>query len=121
MKLLLDQGIYYRTIRFLREMKIDVVTAAELDLSRAADLELLRVAHQTKRVLLTRDRDYGRLVFLNHIHVGVIYLRFSYVELEAGHKELIRVLQHYTIEQLMNAFVVVQSDKHRFRKLPYSS
>ncbi len=29
MKLLLDQDIYYRTIQFLRELNIDVVTAAE--------------------------------------------------------------------------------------------
>ena len=41
MKFLLDQDVYALTERFLRELGYDVVTASELDLSRAKDFDLL--------------------------------------------------------------------------------
>ena len=40
MKLLLDQDVYALTKRFLRELGYDVMTASELGLSRAYDLDL---------------------------------------------------------------------------------
>ena len=41
MRFLLDQDVYALTARFLRELGHDIVTAAELGLSRAADTVLL--------------------------------------------------------------------------------
>lgn len=41
MKFLLDQDVYALTERFLREQGYDVVTAAELGLSRSTDSDLL--------------------------------------------------------------------------------
>ncbi len=33
-------------------------------MSRASDEEILKVAQEQKRILITRDRDYGNLVFV---------------------------------------------------------
>lgn len=44
MKFLLDQDIYAITCRLLRNLGHDVVTAFELSLSQASDLELLKIA-----------------------------------------------------------------------------
>lgn len=63
MKLLLDQDIYRATIQFLRNLGHDVVTASDLGLSRAPDIDLLKAAHQQERIMVTRDSDFGRLVF----------------------------------------------------------
>lgn len=76
MKFLTDQAVYAFTIRFLSSMGHDVVTIAQLGLAPAEDLELLRVARDQGRVLVTRDRDFGVLVFVLGSGGGVIYFAF---------------------------------------------
>ena len=56
MKFLLDQDVYALTEGFLRELGYDVVTAAELGLSRSTDSDLLKTAGEQKRIFVTRDR-----------------------------------------------------------------
>ena len=63
MKLLLDQDVYAATARFLLDLGHDVVPVAGIGLSRAQDQEILRVAQEQNRILVTRDRDFGHLVF----------------------------------------------------------
>ena len=65
MRFLLDQDVYAVTDRFLRDLGHDVVTAAEIGLSQASDSELLRVSQENGQILVTRDRDFGGLVFID--------------------------------------------------------
>ncbi len=46
MRFLLDQDVYAATARFLRESGHDVVSAAEIGCSQAADSELLSIAQE---------------------------------------------------------------------------
>ena len=94
------------------------MTASDVGLSRAADSELLAIAQGEGRILVTRDRDFGELVFLQHKGTGVIYLRVSPSTLHAGHQELTIVLASHAEDELRNAFVVVEPGRHRFRRLP---
>ena len=75
MKFLLDQDVYGITARFLQELGHDVVPVAQIGLSRAKDEELLQVAQEQERILVTRDRDFGNLVFVKSLGAGVLYLR----------------------------------------------
>lgn len=118
MKLLLDQDVYAITAKFLRDSGHDVVTASDIGRSRETDLELLNIAHEQERVFVTRDRDFGGLVFLQDMGAGVIYLRVSPSAIHAGHKELEIVLMSHSEDDLRSAFVVVEPGRHRFRKLP---
>ena len=118
MRFLADQDIYAVTVRLLRQIGHDAVTAAEVGQSRATDSELLAVAQREGRILITRDRDFGGLVFLQHLGAGIIYLRISSLSLDAVHAELERVLRLYSEEDLHGAFVVVEAGRHRFRRLP---
>lgn len=115
MRFLLDQDVYALTRRFLRELGHDVVTAAELGLSQATDETLLRRAAEDDRILITRDRDMGGLVFLESISTGVIYLRIRPTTLNAIHAELARILHRYTEQTLRDAFIAVTPDGHRLR------
>lgn len=63
MKFLADQDVYAATIAFVRGLG-HLVTAAELGMSQAADSDLLCVAKEQSRVFITRDRDFGGLVFV---------------------------------------------------------
>jgi len=116
MKLLADQDVYAATIAFLRGLGHDVATAAERGLSRAADADLLAVAQADGRVFVTRDRDYGGLVFVQALGAGVLYLRILPSTVQAVHAELGRVLDLYGEAELRGAFVVVEPGRHRVRR-----
>lgn len=117
MRFLLDQDVYASTARFLRESGHDVVSAAQIGCSQAADSELLSIAQEQGRIFVTRDRDFGGLVFVRELGAGVIYLRILPSTLCVGHKELDTVLTSYTEDELKKAFVVVEPGRHRFRRL----
>jgi predicted nuclease of predicted toxin-antitoxin system len=116
MQLLLDQDVYGLTVKFLIEAGYDLLTVAQLDMSQAPDEEVLKTAQAQNRILITRDRDYGNLIFVKGLGSGVIYLRMQPNTLTAVHNELLRVLELYPEPDLIGAFVVVEADKHRFRR-----
>ena len=117
MKFLLDQDVYALTEHFLRALEHDVVTVAEIGCSQEEDAVLLRIAQDQGRLFVTRDRDFGGLVFVEDIGKGVIYLRILPSTVQACHRELEKVLRSYSEEELSNAFVVVEPGRHRFRRL----
>ncbi len=117
MKLLADQDVYATTIQFLLGLGHDVVPVAQIGLAQADEADLLRVAGQQGRIFVTRDRDFGGLVFVGGIGRGVIYLRMLPSTLAAVHAELERVLKLYTEPELRSAFVVVEPSRHRYRNL----
>ncbi len=121
MKLFIDQDVYAMTVRYLRDLGHDVVTVAERGLSGSDDIDLLRVAQRQDWIFVTRDRDFGSLVFVEGLGAGVIYLRIPPSTIEATHKELERVLTSYSEAALKNAFVVVEPGRHRFRRLSQRS
>ena len=117
MRFLLDQDVYAVTRRFIASLGHDVVTAADLNLQRAKDIELLQEAAKQNRIFVTRDRDYGGLVFVNKLGAGVIYLRLLPTTMNAVHEELARILNLYNEDELKQAFIVVEPGRHRFRKI----
>ncbi len=117
MRFLLDHDVYAATGRFLSGLGHDVVAVAKLGLAQAGDSELLTTAHAQNRVFVTRDRDFGGLVFVQDFGAGVVYLRMLPSTQNAVHQELARVLQEHSEDDLMRAFVVVEPGRHRFRKL----
>ncbi len=116
MRFLTDQDVYAITIRFLCSLGHDVVTAAQLGLAQADDLELLRVAQAQGRIFVTRDRDFGGLVFVLGSGAGVIYLRIVPSTQTAVHAELERNLTLYDEQELQGSFVVIEPGRHRIRR-----
>jgi predicted nuclease of predicted toxin-antitoxin system len=117
MKFFLDQDVYAATAQFFRSLGHDVVTAAEAGCSRATDAELLHKAQEQGRILVTRDRDYGSLVFVQGTGSGVMYLRILPSTIKSVHQEIESVLRAHSEEELNKAFVVIEQGRHRYRKL----
>ncbi|MFH7243641.1 MAG: DUF5615 family PIN-like protein [Spirulina sp.] len=117
MRFLLDQDVYAKTERFLQDKGYDLVRVSSLGMARATDETILSLAQAQGRILITRDRDYGTLVFVRSQGTGVIYLRMVPSTMDAVHRELSRVITQYSMEALQKAFVVVTKDGHRFRLL----
>lgn len=117
MRLLLDQDVYAATEQFLILAGHDVVRAAAVGLSQAGDVEILQAAEAQGRILITRDRDFGNLVFVEALGSGVIYLRILPSVLNAVHSQLEAVLKTYSTQELARAFVVIEPSGHRIRRL----
>ena len=116
MKFLCDHDVYASTSRFLKELGHDVVLVSDIGMSRADDEELLNLAHEQDRIFVTRDRDYGQLIFVQKLGAGALYLRILPSNLQSVHSELKRVLETYPEAELKNAFVVIEPGTHRIRK-----
>lgn len=117
MKLLTDQDVYEITVKFLIGLKHGVVRVSELGMAQASDEENLNKALELGRIFVTRDRDYGNLVFVKQIRTGVLYLRVLPSDINSVHAELERVLTEYDENKLKSAFVVIEAGRHRFRKI----
>ncbi len=118
MKLLTDHDVYKITVDFLRQHGHDVVTAKELGLHKASDKELLEKAKTTGRLFITRDRDFGMLVFLKkELCSGVIYLKITPSTINEVHNELHKLLEKYAEKDLKTTFCVVEPHRHRIRRV----
>ena len=118
MNFLTDQDVYQATIDFLVESGHDVITAKQIQMHRASDRDLLKEAKEMSRRLITRDKDFGALVFLEKtLSSGVILLRGSSTEVDKTHNELERVLQRYPETELHHYFCVVEPKRHRIRDI----
>lgn len=87
MLIIVDQDVYKLTVDKLKEWGHNVATSKELGMQRASDKDLLKVAKETNRLLITRDKDFGSLTFLEkEKSAGVILLRGSPKTIEAVHQ-----------------------------------
>ena len=117
MRLLADENIDPYIVEWLRSQGHDVLAIRETSPS-ISDLEVIRIANSTDRVLITQDNDFGALAFeQSQKIVGVVLLRFKY-------KRAVEVIEHLTLHMpdalaaQPGAFIVISSDKLRLRKMP---
>lgn len=121
MRFLADHDVYFSTVQELRHSGHDVITAKELQMQAADDSDLLAKAKTLNRIFISRDKDFGTLVFLHALRApGVIFLRISPTEIEAVHRVLHRLLREQSEELLHRSYCVVASSRYRMRQLPDS-
>lgn len=96
LRLLADEGVEYSAVLGLRSRGYDVAAIAEQ--ARAiTDEEVLRMAVEEGRVLLTNDKDFGQLIVRRQLeHCGVVLLRFKHGFGEAKLATLQLLLKKYS-------------------------
>ena len=118
MRILADQDVYKMTTDKLTEWGHDVITARSLALQKAPDEEILRAAKKAGRLLITRDKDFGELLFLKEKDTeGVILLRGGFKDMGKVHSELQRFLREQKEDVLRHALAVVEPKRYRIRHL----
>jgi len=121
MRFFADQDVWKVTLDLLRNWNHDVVTAKQIGMDRAPDEDLLIQAESDNRLFITRDKDYGSLIFLGNVSSsGVILLRITPETIDDVHTELARVFEQHKEEELRNFFCTVEPHRHRIRYLPVS-
>lgn len=115
MKFLADEGVDIAIVKGLRAVGFDVYYVIE-EIRSLSDDELLRTAYSENRVLITRDKDFGELVFRLHmLHTGVVLVRLEGYNTQERSKIVCKVISQYQ-DQLNGAFTVIQPNAVRIRK-----
>lgn len=114
MKFLADEGVDRNIVDGLRQFGFDVFYV--IDETRSLDDDvLLQIAANEDRILITKDKDFGELVYrLNKIHSGVILLRMEGLTTQERAGIVCPLILKYK-EQLHNSFTVIQKRFIRIR------
>lgn len=116
MKFLADENVEQAVIDLLRTKGFDVKAAAEA-LIRATGDRILAIANDEDRILITNDKDFGELAFLQRkAKVGILLLRFHLEDSNWKAKRLEQFLQRYQ-KPLIGMFIVLTDSRFRARKL----
>jgi predicted nuclease of predicted toxin-antitoxin system len=99
----------------LEMMGHDVTAIAHDHPHALKDHEVLSIARDEERILITNDRDFGELIFRQRLdHAGVILFRLGDEELPTKTAWLEHILVHY--EGHMSHFIVVTERGVRVRR-----
>jgi predicted nuclease of predicted toxin-antitoxin system len=112
MRFLADESCDFVVVRALRAEGHDVSSVAEVARG-SRDSEVLRLAREDARVLLSEDKDFGRLVYAaGQGSLGVVLFRFPARAREALRAAALAAVSQLG-ERLTSSFVVVEPGRIR--------
>ena len=105
-------------VRVLRATGLDIASIAEI-VPGASDSEVLEIARNENRILVTFDRDFGELIYrkAEPAPPGIVFLRFIPHSPEEA-ASVVRDLLGRKEIKLVDRFTVVTRDEVRQRPLP---
>ncbi len=116
-KFLANENIPLATIFRLRKEGFDIASIG-LDATSITDREVIRIAGDENRTIITFDRDYGELIYKHGFRppAGVIYLRMQNYQPEEPAELLLKLLNNPNIE-FAGLFTVADERSIRQRKI----
>lgn len=115
MRFLADESCDFALVRALRAAGHDVAAVAELS-PQAEDDTVMERAVTQGRLLLTEDKDFGRLVYARARSTsGVLFLRFPARARSAMARTVVELVRRQG-DRLVGRFVVVQPGRVRIRR-----
>jgi predicted nuclease of predicted toxin-antitoxin system len=120
MKFLVDQNQSPLLADYLREAEHDAVHTAELGLSRADDTDLILLARNEGRIVISGDTDFGALLALaNETTPSVILFRQRRGRTAAARASLLLShLSDITPDLEAGSVIIFEDARIRIRKLP---
>jgi len=122
-RFLIDQNRSPHLAELLRKAGHDAVHASELGLERAEDRELLLLAAEENRVMVSGDTDFGALLAMLRVALpSLILFRARHLP-RAEHQAavILRHLDSVADDLARGAILVVTDDRIRIRHLPLIS
>ncbi len=117
MRFVADESCDFGVVRVLRRAGFDVLCVSE-DTPGAEDLEVIGLALREKRILLTEDKDFGRLVYSHGQEtLGVIFLRFPTFARRQISRDVLNLVKQQG-ERLIGSFITVQPGRIRISHAP---
>jgi len=107
LRFVVDVGVGKKVERYLREAGCDVTAIRDIN-PRASDTEILKLAVEESRIVLTMDKDFGELVYRSgKAHAGVLILRMEDADGDAKTAVVGNILRKHS-DKLENRFCVYQ-------------
>ena len=117
MRFLADESCDFAVVRALQADGHDVLAVSRLQQGSRDDV-VIDLAVRGQRILLTEDRDFGRLVFASGLpSAGVIYMRFPATARESQARAVTQFVGRAGSD-LSACFVVVQPGRVRVSRRP---
>lgn len=117
MRFLADESCDFAVVRALRRAGFDVLCISESS-PRTEDSEVIRLALHEGRILLTEDKDFGRLVYSHgQDTLGVIFFRFPTFARREISRDVLNLVKQQG-EKLVGSFVTVQPGRIRISHTP---
>ena len=111
-KFLADVNIEKPIVDFLAESGFDIKWIQDYACDMR-DEKLLSLARKENRILVTNDRDFGELVFLQRkLSTGIILFRVKGQKSHEKAKLMKKVIKHHD-DKLLNHFTVISLKKIR--------
>lgn len=115
MRFLADESCDFGVVRALQAAGNDVVCVKDIA-GGAADADVIGIAVDQQRVLITEDKDFGQLVFASGaISPGVIYLRFTAGARQEIAASVLKLVEHEGMG-LTGRFAVLKPGRVRLGK-----
>jgi len=119
MKFLVDENVGRSIVRYLTSCGYDVVSVQEC-CPGIQDLEVCAWANKEERIIITNDKDFGKLIFQERLpNRWVILLRLQDEKVANKIEVISKLLTGYG-DKLLDRFVVVFESGVKIRPLPYS-
>jgi len=116
-KFLTDESVEKPVVDWLRNQSFDVMYIAEKTPCISDDEDVLRLANNEDRVLITNDKDFGELVFHQaRIALGIILIRATN-EKSSNKVRLVREVLEKVGNKLAGSFIVVNEAGIRMKKI----
>jgi predicted nuclease of predicted toxin-antitoxin system len=114
MKILADENISRLLVDRLRQEGHEVLYIMEMARG-SKDSTVLELASQRGALLVTDDKDFGELVFHQHLHAsGVLLVRLATLEPSQAIEVVVQVIGEYG-DKLLQAFTVIMPRGVRIR------
>ena len=115
MKIIADESIDRQIVERLRAAGHEVLFIAELD-PGIDDEAVLAHSREQQAILLTADKDFGELVFRQHLlHSGILLVRLAGLEAEAKAEMVASTVDRHS-EAMRLGFAVLTQRAFRIRK-----
>lgn len=116
MRFIADEGVDASLVTLLRQADHNVLYFAETDCG-TDDEVILDLAKVENRILITRDKDFGELVYrMKKLHSGILLIRAEELSTMIRSRLVADFIQA-NLEMLTGYFIVIQPGTARFRKM----
>lgn len=114
---LTDQNMFPAVAQLLRSKGLDVKDAREEELPNSSDAELMEVARQESRTLVTFDRYFADiLLYPDESHAGIIRIHIHPPVLKDVLQAFEQFLQQFDLATLKGTLVLLERGGYRVRR-----
>lgn len=79
--ILADENIHEEVVQYLRKQGLKIESIKERNLRGSTDTQILKLAQEEGKIILTHDADFGRMMhFTSAAKTGIIYLRPGHID-----------------------------------------